>query len=265
MTVKRRKYGRGFGYHVDGVKTPGVTKILDMLPNDNLVGWAGRVTAEYALDHWDALGELLPSERLKKLTGARYEIVDPAARRGTQVHKLGEALVTGAEVAVPDELAGHVEAYRDWLDRIEPVPVATELVVANRTERYCGTGDLVADLPALEWVGGEVIPPARWLLDLKTTASGVWPSSALQLCAYEHAETFVDPDAPDDERLMSWLEIEHCGVVWIKSDACELRPVDTGPEVWEFFKHLRWLHDRQDDMPGWIGSSATAALVAATT
>ena len=61
----------------------------------------------------------------------------------------------------------------------------------------------------------------------------------------------------------SGSKIARCGVVWIKSDTCELRPVDTGDDVWEFFSHLRWLYDRQDDMPGWIGSSAEAVRLLA--
>ena len=46
-------------------------------------------------------------------------------------------------------------------------------------------------------------------------------------------------------------------------DTCELRPVDTGDDVWEYFTHLRWLYDHQDDMPGWIGSSAEAVRLLA--
>jgi hypothetical protein len=67
------------------------------------------------------------------------------------------------------------------------------------------------------------------------------------------------------ERPMDWLKIARAGVVWIKSDTCELRPVDTGDDVWEFFTHLRWLYDRQDDMPGWIGSPAEAVRLLAPT
>lgn len=264
MTIKRRKYGTGFAYYVDGAKLPGVTTILKMLPHEAFADAAARTTAEYALDHWDELAEMSLSKRLRTLEKARWSKVHEAAVRGTEVHKLGERLAADETVVVPDALAGHVEAYRDWLDAngVAPVQGATELVVANRAIGYCGQADLVADLPDV-LIGPELIPACRWLLDLKTTASGVWPESALQLCGYEHAEVFVHPDDPDDERPMSWLGIERCGVVWIKSDACELRPVDTGEDVWEFFQRLAWLHQRHEAMPAWIGTPAYAVGLAA--
>jgi hypothetical protein len=296
MTVKRRRYGAtGHGYTIDGEKVPGVTTVLSMLPKDALKDWAARTSGEYAVDNWDTLAALKLSERLKLISNAHRTVRDAAARRGTEVHALGAALVEGREVSVPDELAGHVEAYRDWLDRVEPVAVqdATELVVASREHRYCGTSDLVADMPDLV-ADGALIPACRWLLELKTTSSGVWPESALQACAYSRAEVFgvllpwcgecddeqtrvrvgprggrskCDACHPEqaglEERPMEWLGIQRCGVVWIKSDACELRPLDTGDEVWEFFLHLRWLHEREEFMRGWIGSPASTVQVLA--
>jgi hypothetical protein len=274
MAISRRKYGTGHAYYVDGEKIPGVTTVLKVLPI-NLAGWASRVTAEYALDNWATLSEMPLSERLREMTGARGRTLDKAARRGTEVHRLAEQLVAEpAEltldeeppgVLVPEELRGHVEAYRDWLDTIQPSVLATELVVASRTHRYCGTADLVADLPEL-LMDMQIIPPSRWLLELKTTASGVWPESALQATAYRRADMYVHPEHPEVEQPMAQLGIERAGVVWIKSDACELRPVDTSDELWEFFLHARWMYDRFEKVEGssdirlpsgWLGSAAT--------
>jgi hypothetical protein len=273
MAIRRRKYGSGHAYYVDDEKVPGVTTVLKVLPL-NLAGWAARETAAYALDNWAALSETKPSERLRLMEGARNQVRDRAARRGTEVHRLAEELVSpelvldGEEspgVVVPEELRGHVEAYRDWLDRIKPGVLATELVVASRTHRYCGTADLVADLPEL-FMDMQVIPPARWLLELKTTASGVWPESALQATAYRRAEMYVHPEHPEAEQPMGQLGIERAGVVWIKSDACELHPVSTDDELWDFFLHARWMFDRMEKsergsdyrLPSsWLGSPAT--------
>jgi hypothetical protein len=301
MTVKRRRVGSsGFGYTIDGTKAPGVTSIISMVPK-NLTDWAARTAADYAIDNWADLDAMPLSQRQKLIANAHHEARDSRAKRGTEVHKLGEALVAGETVAVPDELAGHVEAYRDWLDAVEPKPVegGTELLFASREHTYCGTGDLIADLPDI-MADGEFIPACRWLLDLKT-AAGLWPESALQLTGYRRADVFgvpldwcgecdeetriltgprgglskceaCHPDrAGFEERPVDWLEIKRCGVVWIKSDTCELHPVDTGDEVWEFFLRLRWLYDRMETtrtgsltLPrGWIGPPASAVTLVA--
>lgn len=299
MTVKRRRVGvSGYGYTIDGTKAPGVTSVISMVPK-NLTDWAARTAADYAIDNWADLDAMPLSQRQKLIADAHHQTRDAAAKRGTEVHKLGEALVAGEPVTVPEELAGHVEAYRDWLDVVEPKPVegGTELLVASREHTYCGTGDLIADLPDVLAADGEFIPSCRWLLDLKTAASGVWPESALQLTGYRRADVFgvplpwcqecdeqtrvrtgprggqskceeCNPDrAGFEERPMDWLGIKRCGVVWIKSDTCELHPVDTGDEVWEFFLRLRWLYDRMEPtrtgllmLPrGWIGPAASIA------
>jgi hypothetical protein len=101
--VTTRRYGaRGRGFKIDGVKAPGVTKILDMLPNDNLIGWAARVTAEYALDHWVELSAMSPSARLRTLEKSRWDNTSkPALARGTEVHHLGEGLIAGETVELP--------------------------------------------------------------------------------------------------------------------------------------------------------------------
>jgi hypothetical protein len=265
VTVKMRRYGTGHAYYVDGAKVPGVTTVLGAtMPKNALVDWAARKAADEVIDYWAELVELRPSERYNRVRGAHNRDRDRAARRGTEVHKLAEALNNDEPVTPPEELRGHVEAYRDFLDSVgvEPVQGATELVVASRTHRYCGMVDLIADLPAV-FAGAELVPPSRWLLEIKTTRSGVFPESALQSCAYTRAEMYVHPDHPDDEQPMSLLGIQRCGVVWVKSDAWELRPVDTGEVIWSYFVHLRWLFDHADDLSGWVGNPAVPGPVEA--
>lgn len=260
--VKRRNYGRGHGYRIDGVKVPGVTKICGYAPKDGLINWAGNSTADYALDNWDALATLPPAKRLAKMRGARYEDKDTAAKRGTQVHRLGAAMIAGQSVDVPEELAGHVDSYCDFLDRCTPVIVAVELIVANRTERYCGTLDIIADLPPLMWAG-EIIPAGRWLLDVKTSRSGIFGETALQLCGYEHAEIFIDPET-GAERPMSWLKVEYTGAVHVRGDGWDLRPTANTDAVWRYFRHLAYLCHNDDDLGEWIGEAVMPpALIAA--
>jgi len=262
MSVNRRKYGpTGHGYTIDGSKVPGVTSILrETLPKGGLTDWAARCAADEAIDCWEELAELRPSERHKRLHYAYKHERDTAARRGTEVHRLAEALNNDEDVTPPEELRGHVEAYRDFLDvmGVAPLVGGTELVVANRTHRYCGTADVVADLPRA-MLGYQQLAAARWLLELKTSRTRVYPESALQATGYVNAEVFVHPDLPDVEQPMSLLGIERCGVVWIRSDSWELRPVDTGLDTWTYFLHLRWLYDHAADLDTWLGATAAPA------
>jgi hypothetical protein len=255
MTITRRAYGTGHSYKLNGSYAPGVTTILAMKPKDALMGWHSRVTAEYAVDHWDELAAMPVSARIKALTGAANAERDAAARKGTQVHRLAEQIVTLPEGAaidfVPEELAGHVDSYLKFLAEHDPDPIAVELVVASRRPLYCGTADLVAHMD------GQV-----WLLELKTSRSGIWPESALQACAYSRAESYTIAGGDGAEHPLAELGIERCGAVHIRSDGYDLRPLDTGDKVWAYFRHLAALHtatwkgwgrDRKDLTRAWVG------------
>jgi hypothetical protein len=251
--VKRRAYGTGHGYTIDGVKVPGVTTILRMMPKDGLTKWAAGCAADYAIDNWETLAALPPSERRKRIFNAHNNDRDTAARRGTKVHRIATDLIDGAEVDVPDELSGHVWSYIDFLDRLNVQPVAVELVIANRTERYCGTLDLIADLPPIVLGDGLSIAAARWLLDLKTSRSGIWPETALQCCGYARAETYVANDG--SERPFSELGVQRTGAVHVRADGWDLRPVVSGPVVWEYFRHLAWIAHHAEEQRGWVGEA----------
>jgi len=245
MTITHRKYGTGHTYYLDSVKVPGVTTILNAaLPKPALIEWAGRTTASYAVDRWEELTELAPSKRLDALNRARFEEKDTAAKRGTEVHRLAEHLVRGEEIDVPEELAGHVESYLDFLNTWEPIPVLVESVVANRAVGYAGAVDLVADLRG-----------TRWLLDLKTSRSGIFGETALQLVGYSRSEIYLDGDG--NEAPLADLGIERCGAVHVRSDGWDLRPVETSDEVWTFFRHLAWIARRVEDVREWVGPVIT--------
>ena len=218
---------------LDRARVPGVTNLIgDGFPKPALINWAGNATADYAVNNWDSLSEKGPADRVKELRGARFADRDKAARRGTEIHKLGEQLVRGEEVTVPDELAGHVEAYVRWLDTFAPDPVLIEAVVYSERFRYAGTLDLVADLPCL-------LPDCpndrdRWLLDLKSNRSGVYGETALQLAAYRYADFYVDHDG----LAQRMPDVAHCGVVWVRGDGADLVPVEATEATFMDFRYV---------------------------
>jgi hypothetical protein len=238
-SIVRRNHGRGHSYKLNGEKTPGATTVLNKGYPKHLEKWAAEQSANYAVDNWAELAEMPISQRLKLITGARFEDRDAAARRGTDVHRLARRIIGGETVDVPDELAGHVDAYLEFLDEWQPRELLVEAPIASVRWRYCGTLDLVADL----------VDDRRWLLDLKTTRSGVYRESALQLSAYRNAEFYLD--AAGVVRPM--LEVERCGVVWLRADRTyELVPVDASPATFRVFlaAHLIARFDEREDVLG---------------
>jgi hypothetical protein len=241
--------GNGHSYELDGVKAPGVTTALgNGLPKPALVGWAARMVAEYVIDRLrvDDDGRVLADdvvrdlkaynttrrypERLgngdlprlglaKVLATVHYADRDEAGNRGTEVHKLAEALADGREVDVPPELAGHVDSYLRFLEEWDPTDAILEAVVASRRWHYMGRLDMIATLPWVDLPDG-----TRWggrtLLDVKTSRSGPFGEVALQLAGYGFAEVIVD--AEGNERAME--RVDSFGVVWVRADGYDVHP-----------------------------------------
>lgn len=255
MTITRRNYGRGHGYTIDGAKVPGVTTILNVLGKPALINWAAETTANYAVDNWAELAEEPPSKRLARLMRARYLDLDQAANRGHEVHRLAELHMGGEEIEIPDELEGHVRAYEAFLEDWQPEALAIELIIGNRGIGYCGTTDLVARL-----CDGQV-----WLLDWKTSRSGIFAETAMQLAAYVNADVYLDSDGV--EHPMKELGIQGVGAIHLRADGYSFHPVDEQSlaEAWQFFRHAAWMHRQMEDgkngkqLPReWVGTELPA-------
>lgn len=251
MTVRRRENNKGHLYFDDDGKLDGVTTLIgNGLPKPALINYAANVTASYAIDHWEQLHQEPVSERVRKLKGARFSERDAAARRGTEVHQLAERLLNGEEVEVPDELAGHVEAYVRFLDQWKPRPVLVETVVASRRWRYAGTLDAVVDLPD----DGQ-----RMIVDLKTNRSGIFPETALQLAAYRFAEVYLDTDG--NEQPMSELGIVGALGVWLRADGYDVYEITADETQHNKFLHVATVARWAKDSRGLIGESMPAPEV----
>lgn len=262
--IRRINRGRYHSYQIDGDKVEGVTTLLgDGVPKPALINWAANTTAEYAVDHWGELAELSTSKRLDTLKKARYGDLDKAARRGTEVHGIAEQLVQGHEVDVPEELRGHVESYVRFLDEVEPQPILVEAVVGSRQWRYAGTLDLVARIDGSRQPKWPAMfrRDAVWILDVKTTRSGIFPDVALQIAMYRHAETYVDRDG--GEKPMSELGIEFGGAIHVRADGYDLIPLDTSERVFKDALHAIWVARMAKRWDEWRGDALQAVAPAA--
>ena len=237
MTVtKRVDRGNNHSYLLDGEKVQGVTTVLSKsIPKPALIAWAANESAKFAVNQWDELATLPIVDRLERIKKEWRGVRDRAALRGTEVHNLAEKVVHGEEVEVPDHLAGHLEAYIQFLDDFQVVPVLVEKAVFSRSYKYAGTFDLVAEINGI-----------RWLLDIKTNASGVYAETALQLAAYRFADFYIEDDLSEH----AMPEVERTGVIHVTASGYELVPVIANRDEFGTFCHAiqmaNWMDDNKD-------------------
>jgi hypothetical protein len=222
----RKRHGSGHTYTLDGVpKIKGVTLMMKGLSGPP-ESYFTNFTGGYAVDHWDRLASLPPSERLKEIAGATKARFEGAAVRGTAVHKLAEQLTHGGEVAVPEHLAGHVEACITFLDDYHVQPIATEAALFSRRHQYAGSADLFA-------TAVKPLSEARItiLADWKTNASGPWGSVAFQLAGYRYADFMLSGDGGPDSEELAVPEVDECWCIWLRADSYDVFPMEVTPAI----------------------------------
>ena len=259
-----QKRGKGHSYYLDGVKAPGVTTVLSNgIPKPALQGWAAKMCAQFVVNRlnvtrnadgdvrivadqlvedayaWNETrdygrerinrSEPLDRAALEKiLTNVRYRDRDEASARGTEVHMLAEKLAAGETVDVPDELAGHVDAYLEFLEDWQPANAMLECVFVNREWCYMGKGDIIADFHHMAWTSGPNVgqPMGRGLLDIKTSRSGIFAETALQTEGYAHCETIVHDDGTESPM----PHIDFVGAIWVRADGYDVYTFDRGED-----------------------------------
>jgi hypothetical protein len=223
-------------YTLDGRAVPGVTTLIgDGLPKKPLIYWAARTVAEHVADHHDHIGDMLArggrGPTIAYLRDVPWQKRDDAGLRGTEIHALAERLVHGEPVEVPDTFRDHVQGYARFLDRWRVEPILTERPVGNRRWWYAGTPDLVAT------AAGD-----SWLLDIKTSAKGVYGEAALQLAAYANAEFYVAPDGAEEPM----PAVDRLGVLWVTDTGTLVREVANPDAAWKDFLHVAWVARAKD-------------------
>lgn len=251
-----------------------VTTILKGgLPAPALMAWGMRAVAEYATANHRQIAAMLSAVRLAKDDTGRYQgvVSDPdavsavvdylkgspyrererKADLGTAIHEQAEAHVLDRPMPEPmAAIAGQVAAFRRFLHDWRPDYARddsghwlAEASVYNRTERYAGTLDAIADLPGL----------GRVLIDYKS-GKGVYPETALQLAAYRHAEFIGLPDGSE------WpmprvdgcavLHLPEHGAGWAPTPAdpgYSLIPVIADDQVFTAFRYVREVFRWQEE------------------
>lgn len=242
--IQRINGSRGHWYKIDGVKADGVTTLIGGgLPKPALTSWAAKSVAEYVADNIDTVAEMRGLDRqqiVNELKGVPWSQARAAAAKGTEVHALAAELIHGREVEVPEPLIGYVEGYAKFLDKHRVEPILVEAVVGHRKWRYAGSLDLVARVRGITAI-----------CDIKTSRSGVYAETSLQLAGYRYADVYLDDE--NAEQPMEALDIERGYAIWCRPDGTDLIPVACGETAYKRFLHVAYVAraawDMKDNSP----------------
>ncbi len=229
--------GRGHSYLLDGEKVPGVTTILDKgVPKPALIDWSARMAADYAINHWQELDGLMPSERHEAIRSARWSTLREAGERGREVHELVHRYLNGEPVTPPEDLRGLFDAGCLFEDQWQVDELAVEVAVFHREApdegrpfAYGGRFDLLARLA----------DERLWLLDWKTSLRGVFMEASLQLAAYRYSDFYVLEGHVDEHGAATEYpmpSVDRCGVVHLRADGSyDLVPLEADDRALEVF------------------------------
>jgi hypothetical protein len=239
-------------YEWKGERFWSVTTIINGgLPKPALINWAKKFTAEYACDNIKRLNALLEPDddgsvdrdgAVDWLKGAAFRDRDRKADLGKAIHEAIEAHVLGKPVpewALP--LRPRMLAFERFLTEYEPrfvpAPVVgqkpefgngillAEAPVLNRKQHYAGTLDGIVE------IGGRTL-----VLDVKTSAKGIYPEIGMQLAAYRFAEFVGLPDGSEQPM----PETHGAVALHLPDDGTyELREIQADEETFRSFLYCR--------------------------
>ena len=201
-----------------------------------LQGPALYAAGDYVRDNIETLTGYAPEDLRKAVATSPNIKWHPKRDRGAAAHSLIEHWLTGKPLADRPAIAKYYEAAAPFLEAAKAFHerwVAEDLFVEhtifNMSEHYAGTSDLIATL-----TDGK-----NAVIDWKT--GGVYPESALQICAYSNGE-WIGQD--NGTRHVMPL-ISHGLVVQLKEDASyEIHPINLSATLFDSVKALcayaRW-------------------------
>ncbi|QAX94724.1 exonuclease [Streptomyces phage Lilbooboo] len=229
---------------------PGVTSVIGMLPKQNFLGpWNAKMAAELAVDSIDFVADMAARDRdgaVQYLSGAARRYTKVRADLGSEAHDLFERLIRGEYVGrTRADLTPYVEHFREFLTAVNPELVRAEDVAWSDTYGYAGSFDVVMRV----WLDDDGKPtpdrsgtPHLIMGDWKTSKA-TYPDVALQMSAYMNADFIIDPDG----NRQPMPEFDGAAVLHITDETWAFKPVETGPDVFAQFLHLRATFDWDRD------------------
>jgi hypothetical protein len=238
---------RFYDWKPSGERFYSVTTIINGgCPKPALLPWGIRSVAEGAVKavqdgHLVGMIEHDADAAVKFLKELPYAHRDRAANLGTVVHDYIDALNLGRPMpAAPVEAKPYLRQAERWFKAFRPRILASEEEVYNRSEKYAGRLDLIAEFPG-RGVG---------LVDFKTGArpgdlhkGPPYRETALQLNAYSRAEFIGAPDGTEHQL----PTIDFAAVLYVWPEGYLFAEVELSERIWGAFLYCRevyrWMTD----------------------
>jgi hypothetical protein len=238
LVIEDPKMGRSYLHPQTGERVPSVTNVLKCISKPALDGWAARLTAKYAVEHWEELDNTDPVERLEILKTAHQDERVTHTARGVLVHEICESWSKGTPAKIDKSVDGFMTQFFRFLGEVNPQYIESEATVWNRQYGYAGTFDAIA------MINGEIT-----LIDIKT-GRGTYPEYGLQLAALSHGECIID------ERGNEWdlPGIQRHALLHLRPRSWKLIPVHQVEACYGAFlaarKIFHWNHEVAPDVLG---------------
>lgn len=182
-------------------KLRSVTTLLGQgCPKPGLMFWSANLTAQDAMENLPYLisSSLYPEQREAAYDWLRKGHVRKKEERGdigTAVHDIVEALVLDSplpeSVLADKEMAPYLANFLRFVEEWQVTFEASEMVVANPTEKYAGRLDYIMSSPIIAQLL-EVPADTLYMGDTKTGGEldekGVYAEAGLQMAGYRRAE-----------------------------------------------------------------------------
>lgn len=231
-----------------GIKVPGVTSVVSMLPKPFLQFWNAKMVAELAVDSLDFIARMAENDRdgaVDYLKGAARRYTKTRADVGSQAHDLFERMIRGQKVGrVHPDLEEYRLMFADFLRVVNPELVRAEDVAWSDTHQYAGSFDAILRI----WLDASGKPdperdpsrsePHLLIADWKTSKA-TYPDVALQMSAYAFADRLIDPEGNSEPMPV----FDGAAVLHITPNQWALKPVRVDRTVFSYFLHLRATFD----------------------
>ena len=267
-----RSYSRNGRFYVlpdggDGNKFPSVTSIISGgVPKPALMGWAGKYAATTAVENHDLVGQMIEEDgkagAIDWVKSASRRYTQHAGMEGTAVHDFAEALLLGEDPDpedLPTERAiAMAHQVENFMQSVKPTLLHTEALLYSKEYEYAGAADLIVKIKnekLKHLFGWEPVRTKNGkikrkhpvvLFDFKTSKSGVYGETALQLSAYTHADTLLTLDGEEHRP----PRIDIGAVIHIRENSWAIVPVDISERTFQAFlaakavAEWRWNHER---------------------